>query len=109
MSGLQTSAIAKLAIDDTRRNLARAISDKDKKKLRKVFDSLKEKWREEGVLAAAEFVLDSSNYTFLDTCRDVIDRAIDHEKKPERLATWADSEDRRKVLITLKKRLQGKI
>lgn len=86
--------------------------EKDKRSLRKYLTEIKSKYGSNwsvGVLGVVEHLLDKGMpHTFFDTCRPIIDAAIDAEKQPDRLATWFDPESRKKVLCSLKKRLQGK-
>lgn len=100
--GMRANDTALDAIGDENR-IKRIIRDKDKKALKKLL----EKFSAQGILGVVDFMLDEGvPHTFFDTCRPIIDKAIDDEKSE--LDAWQDPEARRRALNLLKKRLQGK-
>lgn len=104
--GMLENDVAQNAIDNKANKIAAIIRNKDKKSLKNLLKNLEP----QAILGVVEYVFNSGMpHTFFDTCRAIIDKAIDHEKNQSELETWGERlQLRKQELIAFKKRLQGK-
>lgn len=101
--GLRDNDKAMDVIETKRRQIMKIIREEDKRDLRKLLSNC----TSTQVLAIIDFMFENGiQYTFFDSCRAIIDKAIDAEK--DNIHNYDNPEQRKTVLSALKKRLQGK-